>query len=228
MATHTAHVRAREKRDRDIETETKRQAESQARSRPAPTGERELERPRGRVPDLDRSVRRPRDEPLVGRVEGEAADPAEVARDDSVQLPRRVPLGAGPLAREPLHERGAGLVLGRGGGGRRGQGERQRSGGGARPCPARCWPWPPRWPAVEDEGARGGARGARGGGAPLGPPRGLCSSHVSDEAAQGARGEVLGPLRGRGLGGSGEPLDDGVLVAELRREGGNGGAGGEE
>ena len=50
-------------------------------------GEGELERARGEVPDFDDAVAGAGGEPGVARLDGDAADPAEVARDDADELP---------------------------------------------------------------------------------------------------------------------------------------------
>ena len=50
-------------------------------------GQGELERTRGEVPDFDDAVAGAGGEPGVARLDGDAADPAEMARDDADELP---------------------------------------------------------------------------------------------------------------------------------------------
>lgn len=45
------------------------------------------------IPDLDRSICRSSDKPLVPRLHGDGPHPAKMTTDDPEQLPRRVPLG---------------------------------------------------------------------------------------------------------------------------------------
>lgn len=56
------------------------------------TGKGEFERAGSEVPDLDRTIAGSGSEPLVTRLHGEGADPAEVAGDDAEELPGRTPL----------------------------------------------------------------------------------------------------------------------------------------
>mmetsp|Transcript_9728 Transcript_9728/g.39391 ORF Transcript_9728/g.39391 Transcript_9728/m.39391 type:complete len:365 (+) Transcript_9728:110-1204(+) len=65
------------------------------------TRQRQLELPGGEVPDLNRAIRGSGREPLVGGIHRDASNPTQVARDDAVELPRCVPWGLRPLAREP-------------------------------------------------------------------------------------------------------------------------------
>jgi len=48
-----------------------------------------------KVPELDCSIVRPRNEESVLRVDGKAADLSSVATDDSLEFPRSVPLRLG-------------------------------------------------------------------------------------------------------------------------------------
>lgn len=50
-------------------------------------GERDFELARGQIPDLDDPVAGAGCEPLVPRLDGDGPDPAEVARDDTRELP---------------------------------------------------------------------------------------------------------------------------------------------
>lgn len=50
-----------------------------------------LERTRGEVPDLDCAIAGARDKPLVPWLNGQCANPAEMAGDDAHELPRGVP-----------------------------------------------------------------------------------------------------------------------------------------
>ena len=88
--------------------------------------ERELERARGEVPDLDGAIGRTRREPLVGRVHRDRAHPSQMARDYPHHLPRCVPLwlhhwARGAAARD--ERRRVGRRGGRDDGGRRRTGQ---------------------------------------------------------------------------------------------------------
>ena len=70
------------------------------------TSECQPQRARSQVPDLDGSVTSAASEPLVVRLDGQAAHPTQMARNDPHQLPRRVPFGLGLLegCRSPRRE----------------------------------------------------------------------------------------------------------------------------
>jgi hypothetical protein len=68
-------------------------ADGDAANRTNVAGQRELQFARRQVPDLDGAIGGTGREPLVTRIDGDAAHPARVARHDAHQLPRRVELG---------------------------------------------------------------------------------------------------------------------------------------
>lgn len=65
-------------------------------------GERELKLARRHIPDLYDAIARPRGEPLVVGLDGDAADPAEVPRDNPHEFPRRMVRRLGLLCSELL------------------------------------------------------------------------------------------------------------------------------
>jgi hypothetical protein len=57
--------------------------------------QRQLERPRRSIPDIDGPISRTDDEPTISRVKRYAANPSKVARNCTVHLPVCMPLGFG-------------------------------------------------------------------------------------------------------------------------------------
>jgi hypothetical protein len=62
----------------------------------------------GLLPNLDRTICGAGGKPLVGGVEGDGADPAEMPRHDRRQLPGSVPLWRGDLDWIASHDQGRG------------------------------------------------------------------------------------------------------------------------